>query len=370
MSSSSVGAGSSGSGCEKSTAAESATPAVRPALSVVPLSVQLSRDNAAASSSGVSHVRSPSKAAADYHGAEDGGQHAVGKRRAARHATPPAPMPLPRLLVPPAAAAADGELADDNSDSDDTRAGRTSKRARANSPAPAPAPATDPAAVTATVAAIATAPLTVARPPHNSLAPATLSSSCSSASYASLLCTEELTPDWLSAAASPNRATEPGESSLSQLMADYCALQSQCYHFSCAQQRLQHDSSQQRLYAHALQARCAAIERACTQHPTRSAGGGCVPLALYDSTVSLLLAERIQLSRAVSSHRRLWFELLERRVQQREETLTAVQRGRAADREQWRSKQRALEHEVSRLRVELQLHNAVSQHAASDVYIL
>ena len=163
-----------------------------------------------------------------------------------------------------------------------------------------------------------------------------------------------------------------------------------CYALSALSLQQQHDSSRSKLYMHALRARLAQRELGGDGQPSSSSRSSSssssssgadhstdtdgpharehsdVPLSVYEGAVSRLLADRLHLSRSAASQRRQWFELLERRVQQRDERIVRLERERAAEVEQWRSKQRALEHEVSRLRVELQLHNAASNQASAE----
>ena len=310
------------------TAAAAAAALVRPALSVVPLSVQLSRDNALRSSP------PPPPPSVELHGDEWG-------------------------LDGVADADADTDTNTDNGDRKrraDDSTGRHFKRPRADSPV---------AATTAPPTASTARLLPVVAPPSDrSAASFPFPLPCPPSSFSSLLCSESLPPELLSSAVCPLRPSELSAASVAALQSDYARLLDRCYALSCRslQQRL--DSSQLSLHS-ALQACCSEQTEACER-----CGCCCSAVAaVYEGCVGRLLAERVAVGRLSSSHRRLWFDLLERRVQQRDELIERLESERAMEREQWRNKQRSLEHEVSRLRVELQLHNAASNQSAGDVHV-
>ena len=164
--------------------------------------------------------------------------------------------------------------------------------------------------------------------------------------------------------------------------AEYTRLVDRCYALSTLRYSQQADNSLNKLYIHALRARYTAADsnqphshslphsHSHSQSATDTSLARCVAVAVYDETVTRLLADRLQLTRLAAAQRRVWFEVFERRVAAREERIESMERERAALVEQWRGKQRALEHEVSRLRVELKLNsNAANHQTAAEQHV-
>ena len=220
----------------------------RAALSVVPLFVQLSRDNARRLSP-TRPVRPLSPAEHDKHAQP---APTRGKRPSAVHrasSTVTAPQPAgPR---------ADNSDASDGS-GDDQPASQPVKRAR-------PAPSAGAAAVRSFAS-----------------------------SYSSLLCSESLPAELRSSALCPPRPSE-------RLAADYEQLLDRCYALSCRTLTHQHDNGRLRMYVRALQAdRTANPHSRSQQHDTPTRGHSECAAAVAER----LLALGLHTARSTARHRR------------------------------------------------------------------
>ena len=364
----------------------------RVALSALPLSAVLSRDNVSQGSAAVftagSGYGKPTAVAT------------LGKRRTVHRsafATVAAGESAARSAAAPLAPSTVRAEERSESDNETAVADHSAKRIRSDSPSAADATSTDShstSVVRVGASGVHSASFSF-MPPSTPAAHAALSNAATplshshshshslstSSSASSLLCSEDLPAELLSSAVCPVHLLG-GE--WGAMCADYERLLDRCYVLSCLRLEHQHDSYHSRLYIRALEDRCAALQQRSSVADDSSGGGsggssagwrcgGCGALCdgcLTDSgsgasSLRRLLSDRVQVGRLCSSHRRSWFELLERRVQQRDERMARMDSERAAEREQWRNKQRSLEHEVSRLRIELQLNNAAANaHSA------